>query len=87
MVDPDKEEYEMDLRMRANNGVAIGGSYGPLQPPTLPRPSSQMKYPSSEESSLDYPQAPHSLNEAPPDFFSDYNPRAEHSGFCGNVKE
>lgn len=80
MVDSDKEEYEMDLRMRANSS---GGNDVLQQHPTLSRPSPQVKYPSSEESSLDYTNATHSPNEAPPDFFSNYDPRSENRGFCG----
>lgn len=72
MVDPKQEEYEMDLRWRANSNDPQN-----QQSPFQPRP----EYPSSEESSFEFFHRMHPV-DSEPDFFSSYNPRPERRGIC-----
>ncbi|KAM7534886.1 hypothetical protein Aperf_G00000113594 [Anoplocephala perfoliata] len=76
MVNPDKEEYEMDLRWRAN---VEGGSGGVERQPPFRLPGAE--YPSSEDSGSEFLHRGHPVDSAP-DFFSDYNPKSGGCGIC-----
>ncbi|KAH9278325.1 hypothetical protein ECG_09080 [Echinococcus granulosus] len=83
-MNSEKQEYEMDLRMRANGG---GSGEGFQKLPTLsPQPPPYTTHPSSENLSSKY------LNQVPysSDFFSSYSPRSQLKGICdlcGYVEE
>ncbi|VDL43352.1 unnamed protein product [Hymenolepis diminuta] len=73
MVDTKQEEYEMDLRWRANSNDP--------QNQQSPFHQSRPEYPSSEESSFEFLHRMHPV-DSEPDFFSSYNPRPERRGIC-----
>ncbi|VDM26133.1 unnamed protein product [Hydatigera taeniaeformis] len=91
VMDSEKEEYEMNLRMRANGGDSSGGGF--QQPSVLPpQPPPYMTYPFYGNLGSQCPNGTDPINQAScaPDFFSNYSPQTEPRGICdlcGYVEE